>query len=116
MRKEIRALLALVLVLGLILPVATPAMAQSIPSVSTDKEDYTPGETVIISGSGFEGNVTLVVRVTRPDGSIVTGDGSFTEGSDTVTTDAGLSFLRAFGIEYTPPPITSARFICGLIA
>jgi hypothetical protein len=30
----------------------------------------------------------LRVRVTRPDGSVVTGDGTNTPGTDTVTTDA----------------------------
>ncbi|MEM4663074.1 MAG: hypothetical protein QXM75_03560, partial [Candidatus Diapherotrites archaeon] len=45
--------------------------------VWTDKDDYSPGEIVIISGSGFEPNAELLVKVIRPDGSVVTGDGSF---------------------------------------
>jgi len=45
-------------------------------SICTDQADYTPSSTVHISGSGFSpGN--LLVKVTRPDGSVVTGDGSF---------------------------------------
>ncbi|MCX8190426.1 MAG: hypothetical protein N3F05_04345 [Candidatus Diapherotrites archaeon] len=45
--------------------------------VWTDKEDYAPGETVIIYGSGFEPNAEVLVKVIRPDGSVVSGDGSF---------------------------------------
>ncbi|HEX5589715.1 MAG TPA: hypothetical protein VFX65_05455, partial [Candidatus Limnocylindrales bacterium] len=56
--------------------------------VTTDKFDYAPEETVVITGTGFAADCDVVVRVTRPDGSIVTGDGTFVWGSDTVSTDA----------------------------
>lgn len=83
----------LALIAGLALVLALPAVAQTAPpSVWTDKEDYAPGETVMISGSGFPANTDLVVRVTRPDGSVITGDGSGTPGSDTVTTDGDGNF------------------------
>ncbi len=47
------------------------------PRVWTDKADYAPGETVRIGGDGFDPAADLRMRVTRPDGSVVTGDGSF---------------------------------------
>ncbi|MCW1306122.1 MAG: MopE-related protein, partial [Candidatus Parvarchaeota archaeon] len=34
----------------------------------TDKEDYSPEETVLISGSGFDSLKTVSIQVTRPDG------------------------------------------------
>jgi PKD repeat protein len=46
-------------------------------TVCTDKADYGSGETVHISGSGFAPGARLTIKVTRPDGSVVTGDGSF---------------------------------------
>jgi hypothetical protein len=58
------------------------------PSLSTDKEDYGPEETVIITGTGFAPNAIYTIVVVRPDGSIVLGDGSFTPGSDKILTDA----------------------------
>ncbi|MBN1857931.1 HYR domain-containing protein, partial [Candidatus Bipolaricaulota bacterium] len=47
------------------------------PRVWTDKADYAPGETVHIGGGGFDPAADLRMRVTCPDGSTVTGDGSF---------------------------------------
>ncbi len=58
-------------------------------SLSTDKGSYQAGETVIVSGTGFSGSCGVVMRVTRPDGSVVTGDASNTPGSDTATTTTG---------------------------
>ena len=58
-------------------------------TVATDKGDYAPEEIVHITGVGYAVSCNVVVRVTRPDGSIVVGDGSFTPGSDTATTSAG---------------------------
>ena len=83
-KKLLFALVALVLALG----IATGAQAGAVPTVGTDKVDYSPGETVIITGSGFDTNIELMVRVTRPDNSVITGDGSGSPGSDTVTTDS----------------------------
>ena len=37
-------------------------------SVYTDKTDYTPGETVYISGYGFSSNSVVNIRILRPDG------------------------------------------------
>ncbi|MBI5148799.1 hypothetical protein HZA33_03905 [Candidatus Pacearchaeota archaeon] len=37
------------------------------PIILTDKADYSPGETVLISGSGFNANSEITISVTRPD-------------------------------------------------
>ena len=101
MKRAVFAALVVVLVtLGLALGVAGRASADSplppTPTVWTDKADYAPEETVIITGSGFADNVTLTVRVTRPDGTVVKGDGEFAPGSDNVTTDAGGGFIYEY--------------------
>ena len=66
------------------------------PQVSTDKGDYRDNETVHITGVAFAPMTDLSVRVTRPDGSVVTGDGTNTPGTDMVTTDA----QGAFSFDY----------------
>jgi hypothetical protein len=55
--------------------------------VATDQRSYDPGSVVHVTGMGYAPGCDVVVKVTRPDGSVVTGDGSFAPGSDTVTTD-----------------------------
>ena len=54
--------------------------------VATDQSNYSPGDLVHITGMGYSSSCDVVVKVTRPDGSVVTGDGSNTPGSDTITT------------------------------
>src|SRR5262245_46484705 len=46
-------------------------------SVCTDQQDYSPGSTVHIAGSGFGAAQSYTIRVRRPNSSVVTGDGSF---------------------------------------
>jgi large repetitive protein len=62
--------------------------------VATDQAAYAPGDLVHVSGMGYAADCDVTVKVTRPDGSVVTGDGSSTPGSDSVTTDlfGGLSY------------------------
>jgi hypothetical protein len=79
MKKILTMLVVSLLVLSMIS--VLPLIHAEGATISTDKTDYTSGETVIIYGSGFlEGAVTITV--TRPDGSTnewaVTSDGSFT--------------------------------------
>jgi len=49
--------------------------------VATDQSVYVPGSLVHMTGMGYAPGCDVVVKVTRPDGSVVTGDGSFTPGS-----------------------------------
>ena len=79
-------------------------VAQDAPQITTDKSDYVSTETVTITGGGFEANTNYDVPVIRPDGSIVTGDGSFSPGWDTVLSDGSGSFTYLYkldGIEGT---------------
>ena len=57
-------------------------------TLATDKLDYRPNETVIVSGTGYTAGTWYAVPVKRPDGSIVKGDGSFTPGWDLTLADA----------------------------
>ena len=57
-----------------------------------DKGDYRTNETVHVMGEGYIPFETLTVQVTRPDGSIVTGNGTETPGSDAVGADADGTF------------------------
>jgi len=50
--------------------------ATAAPTVTTDKADYYSSEIVAVTGSGFVPNANYDVPVTRPDGSIVKGNGS----------------------------------------
>src|SRR6185295_11092642 len=77
------------------------------PQVSTDRGDYRDNETVHISGVAFPLMTDLSLRVTRPDGSVVTGDGTNTPGTDTVTTDA----QGAFSFDYIIRLGTRAEYL-----
>ena len=57
-------------------------------TIATDKADYRPGATVHMSGSGYARSCLVKVKVVRPDGSVVRGDGSFEPGVDQVRTTA----------------------------
>jgi len=73
-------------------------------TVATDKADYPPESTVLVSGSGYGPGCRLRVEITRPDGSIVRGDGTFSPGVDEVVTSGAGTFSYAYqldGIEGT---------------
>ncbi len=67
-----------------------------VEAVRTDQPSYPNFETVHIDGDGYGPNCQVTVRVTRPDGSVVRGDGNNTPGSDVVVTDAGGSFTNDY--------------------
>ena len=75
------------LALTALIPATALLAATGYESISSDQPEYMPGDTATISGVGFEPNKTIEIQVVRVDGSIVTGDGTETPGSDTVTTD-----------------------------
>src|SRR5512147_532734 len=68
-----------------------PVNAEGIvPTLTTDKSDYRPEETVQVTGSGFTPGSEVQLPVIRPDGSIihwVDSSQTFEPGWDTVTTD-----------------------------
>jgi len=53
------------------------------PTITTDKDDYAPGDVVTISGSGFMADSTITLTINHPDNGIATwtsesdGDGAF---------------------------------------
>ena len=91
--------------------VLAPASAEDLPTVTTHnsvtgepQSDFSPEETVLIRGVALPANTEIDVKVTRPDGSMVTGNGTWTPGYDTVTTDASGNFSYNYildGIEGT---------------
>lgn len=91
------ALAGLLCVCGVIL--GAQYRAQAAPVLSTDKDDYAPEEMVTITGGGFAPNTLYDIPVTRPDGSIVTGDGSFSCGWDAVQSDASGAFTYSYQLD-----------------
>lgn len=65
-------------------------------AIQTNKLDFEPGETVFISGTGFQPACDVYVRVTRPNGTVVKGDGTFAPGMDIATTDGAGNFTWAY--------------------
>ena len=68
-------------------------------SVTTDQEDYDPGATVLISGSGFQANTNMVVSITRPDSVVESCSQSncnarFLDGPLTSSSSGGFSNYR----------------------
>jgi hypothetical protein len=113
LRPRFAALLAALALLGLGAASAGVASAQAPVCAKTGSEtvwtgdsSYAMGSTADIHGSGYEPNCDVTVKVTWPDGSVQTGDGTATPGSDWVTTDSGGGFsydykLRDVGGDYT---------------
>ena len=78
----------------------TPACAATgSETVRTDKPGYPNLDVVHVGGSGYAAGCPVTVRIVRPDGSVVTGDGTETPGSDTVTTgpDGSLAYDYRLG-------------------
>ena len=73
------------------------------PYVTTNKLAYAPGETAVIMGTGMQPLAEVDVVVVRPDGSVVTGDGSETPGWDSVTADALGTFSYNYHIVWAGP-------------
>lgn len=84
---------AVILTIGLIIPSGSLlAKNDKDASVTTNKEDYSPGSTVIIKGKNFDPDTYYEIEVIRPDSSIVLGDGSFDPGSDIVLANRAGNF------------------------
>ena len=97
-------ILRLVSIVGVVLLLAIASAGDASadgapnPTVTTDRSDYGPLELVVITGEGFAPNSTVTVRVTRPDGSIIKGDGTGAAGSDVVSTDEVGAFVYSYGL------------------
>ena len=83
---------------------ATEACSSSgEPLVITDQEDYSPFDTVTITGTGFGCGVELSVLVTAPDGSMLSGGGTGASGPDAVITDDYGGFILSYQLYGTLP-------------
>ena len=65
-----RAMLIYVLLIVVLMPMAQNVSAEGGAIVTTDKADYAPEETVLISGSGFNPSTALTIEIKRPDGAV----------------------------------------------
>src|SRR5512132_1278114 len=80
-----------------------PCLQTGMETVTTDRSAYAPGSLVHVSGTGYAFGCDVVVKVTRPDGAVVVGDGSQTPGSDTATTDLAGNFSYDYQLPIMPP-------------
>ncbi|MGQ9676482.1 MAG: DUF11 domain-containing protein, partial [Chloroflexota bacterium] len=95
-RRPVAAILGTILLIAALLGAAgafIAVRAEGSPSVTTDKPDYSPYETAIISGTGFEPYALLDIPVIQPDGTIVKGDGNEEPGWDSVQADESGNFV-----------------------
>lgn len=94
-----------VLLLGLLFGVGSSGASQAAsggsPVVVTDRPDYGPTETVVISGTGFNCGEAVSVLVSAPDGSTRSGDGTGAAGPDTVVTDDNGTFSLSYHLSGT---------------
>src|SRR3990172_11540317 len=73
-------------------------------AIAPSQPEYTLGDTVVIYGQGFAPGSSVIVEVIRVNGwPIVTGNGTETPGSDTVTASASGTFTYYYLIEGGPP-------------
>jgi hypothetical protein len=82
-------------------PGNTEAACGGSPVIATDKPDYGPTETVVISGTGFNCGESLSILVTAPDGSTRSGDGTGAAGPDDVVADDNGSFTFHYHLSGT---------------
>ncbi len=69
-------------------------------TVSADQDVYVEFQTAIISGSGFGAGQSFDVVVTRPDGSVVSGDGTQAPGWDIVQADVNGAFTYSYWLNW----------------
>src|SRR5262249_28380796 len=65
----------------MVLASATLLSAQSSASIATDKNHYSVGETMTITGSGFSPNASVAISIDRPDKAVDYVTGVATDGS-----------------------------------
>ena len=87
-KRFVTLLFATLIVLAVLVSVNTVHAAASI---TTDKEDYSPGDTVIVSGSGFAPNSPITITVLRPD--------STTDAVTGVTSDGSGAFTASYQLD-----------------
>jgi hypothetical protein len=78
----------------LILSTAVMSVSADTAMIWTDKDDYSPGETVTIYGSGFNANAEITITIVQPNGTV-----------DTITanSDENGSFTAYYDIDNDDP-------------
>ena len=79
------------------------------PTLSTDKFDYDPTDTATISGKGFRPGESYDIVIERPDGLTITGDGTFTDGFDTVSANSNGRFTVLVRTQWHPRGLPDLR-------
>ncbi|MDD5435016.1 MAG: DUF11 domain-containing protein, partial [Nitrospira sp.] len=95
--------LALLFLLTFILNVTTLLAATGSEVIAPGQPEYMQGDIVYIYGNGFTPNQQVIVQVIRVDGSIVTGNGTETPGSDMITVDPLGSFIYPYLLDGGTP-------------
>jgi uncharacterized protein YfaS (alpha-2-macroglobulin family) len=78
----------------LILSTAVMGVSADTAMIWTNKEDYSPGETVTIYGSGFNANAEITITIVQPNG---------TKDTITVNSDENGSFTATYDIDNDDP-------------
>lgn len=89
-----RAVIILVLALLGSMGVGSAYVNAENAMIYTDKDDYSPGETVTIYGSGFNASASIQITIQQPNGSI---------DNITTTSDANGNFAAYYTIDNTDP-------------
>ncbi|MBI5192611.1 MAG: DUF4215 domain-containing protein [Nitrospirae bacterium] len=66
----------------------------------TDEPNYLKGDTAHIYGVGFTPYTPVLIKITRPDSSVVTGNGTETPGSDTIITNVDGNFAYTYYVDH----------------
>src|SRR5213593_4362056 len=97
------------------------SVAHATAVISTDKADYSPGETVQISGTGFSPGLSVSVSVTRPTGVVdnCSAGGRFTNGCPTADSSGNFQIPYQLDGDYgeyfvSAPPAATITFTDGL--
>lgn len=93
------SLIVLLTLWSLVAIVRIAMAATGYEYIWTDEPQYLKGDTARIFGTGFSPYTPILIKVTRPDGSIVTGDGTETPGSDTIVTNVDGNFAYTYMID-----------------
>jgi uncharacterized repeat protein (TIGR01451 family)/uncharacterized repeat protein (TIGR02543 family) len=106
-RKTLKSCMpfVLLLIMAVYLQAEPVFAATGNEALYPDQPEYMMGDTTLIHGTGFDPNYPVTVQVVRVDGSIVTGNGSETPGSDTVTTDANGDFSYNYLLDGGPESV-----------
>ena len=89
--------LSVILLLSISIVFSNYAYAQTAPTITLNAEEFVPGQTVEVNGSGFSADYEYAIFVIRPDGWIIKNDR--TSGFDSVVSDTQGNFVYEYTLE-----------------